>query len=281
MIGKAGLGNYVKGILNYCYYEKELSAKQLRDVTINDVRGELVYIQHLGIKIMPDSRLDLEYLAKQMLDNRDKNRNLDKYVWHQSFSFPDGEDPPNEKLTTLALEFAREFGFVENQLLVFRHTDTRHSHIHIVANRINYNGKNTADHFKNYARTGKFSRRMELELGLAMTADMRLNQKSMQQIDPQDTAVVKLKKMIDQTLAKVSSLDEFGKQMQLQGFKTYIGRGIAFFNTRNRMKVKGSDLGRSYSLQNLEKRIGVEVTNVLVLGRHRGKTKGKGQGLSM
>lgn len=281
MIGKVGLGNFAKGILNYCYYEKNLTAKQSKEVTIDDVRGELIYIQHLGIKTMQDGRLDLDYLARQMLDNRDKNRNLNKYVWHQSFSFPPGEDPPKEKLTSLAIEFAKEFGFAENQMLVFKHNDTKHKHIHIVANRINYNGKNTAGHFKNYARTGEFSRRMERELGLMITPEMSLNQKGRQQAETRDIAIVNLRKLVDQTLVKVSSLDEFGKQMQTHGFKTYIGRGLAFFNMQNRMKVKGSDLGKDYSLLNIEKRMGMEMSQAFVPVKRKKKSRRKRQGLSI
>lgn len=281
MIGKVGLGNFAKGILSYCYYEKELSAKQAKEMTLDDVRGELIYIQHLGISTLNDGRLDLDYLAKQMLDNRDKNRNLNKYVWHQSFSFPPGEDPPEEKLITLAQEFAKEFGFSENQMLVFRHNDTKHKHIHIVANRINYNGKNTADHFKNYARTGEFSRRMEIELGLTITPGMSLNQKVKQQTLTQDTAIISLRSLVDQVLSKASSFEEFGKQMQTRGFKTYIGRGIAFFNMQNRMKVKGSDLGKDYSLQNLEKRMGMEMPQALMPVKKKKKSRRKRLGLSI
>ncbi|MCF0062805.1 hypothetical protein MUK70_08480 [Dyadobacter chenwenxiniae] len=67
----------------------------------------------------------------------------------------------------------------------------------IVANRINYNGKNTADHFNNYAKTGNFCRRMELELGLTITAEMHLTQESKNQIQITDKSILKLKETID------------------------------------------------------------------------------------
>lgn len=88
MIGKAGLGNYAKGILEYCYYEKSpLSEKKLEKLTIEDVRGELVYIQNLGIDYKPDGRLNIDYMAKQFVHNRNNNKELNKFVWHQTFSF--------------------------------------------------------------------------------------------------------------------------------------------------------------------------------------------------
>ena len=259
MIGKAGLGNYAKGILEYCYYEKELSSKQEKSLTIDEVRGELIYVQHLGIKFLADRRLDLKYMASQFLDNMDKNRKLTKFMWHQSFSFPPDEKPANDKIINIATEFAREFGFDQNQMLVFKHTDTTHDHFHIVANRLDYNGKNTADHFNNYARTGKFCRRMELELGLTITREMRLTSENRQEKGLMDKAVIQLKNMIDQLLPSINSMAEMEDALKQQGYKTYIGRGIAFFNTKNRMKVKGSEIGREYSLANLEKRLGQQI----------------------
>jgi hypothetical protein len=69
--------------------------------------------------------------------------------------------------------------------------------------------------------------------------------------------------------------------MQTHGFKTYIGRGVAFFNMQNRMKVKGSDLGKDYSLQNLEKRMGMEMSQAFVPIKRKKKSRRKQQGLSI
>ena len=258
MIGKAGLGSYAKGILEYCYYEKELTVKQRKNLTPEDVRGELIYVQHLALETVPDGRYDLDYLARQFLDNMDKNRNLTKFIWHQSFSFPPSEKPSDKQITTIVTEFAKEFGFEQNQMLVFRHEDTANAHFHLVANRLNYNGKNTADHFNNYARTGKFCRRMELELGLNITPQMRIiSGKAEHELS--DQSKIKLKELLDRLLPSVHSLDELSEALKEQGYKTYPGRGIAFFNTKNRMKVKGSELGRQYSLANLQKRLGQQI----------------------
>jgi len=259
MIGKAGLGSYAKGILEYCYYEKELTVKQRKNLTPDDVRGELIYVQHLAVKTVADGRYDLDYLARQFLDNMDKNRNLTKFIWHQSFSFPPGEKPSDALITNIATEFAKEFGFAQNQMLIFRHKDTANAHFHLVANRLNYNGKNTADHFNNYARTGKFCRRMELELGLSITPQMHIINGHREEQKLSDQSKIKLKELIDGLLPSVHSLDELSEALKNQGYKTYPGRGIAFFNTKNRMKVKGSELGRQYSLANLQKRLGQQV----------------------
>ena len=257
MIGKVGLGRYAKGILAYCYYDKQLSTKQIKQLGTDDVRGELVYIQNLALQKLPDGRFDIDNLSRQFLDNMEKNRMLTKFIWHQSFSFPPGENPANDKITEIALQFAKDFGFEDNQMAVFLHTDKMHRHFHIVANRINYNGKNTADHFNNYARVGKFCRKMELELGLRITPEMHLTANNkQQQRQTADQALLKLKQAIDGILPNVSSMQELSAELQKQGVKTLVKRGVTFINTQNGMKVKGSDIGREYSLANLEKRLG-------------------------
>ena len=278
MIGKVGLGRYAKGILAYCYYDKQLTAKQIRQLGPDDVRGELVYIQNLALQKLSDGRFDINNLSKQFLDNMEKNRRLTKFIWHQSFSFPPGESPQNDKVIGIAVQFAKDFGFEDNQMAVFRHNDKAHDHFHIVANRINYNGKNTADHFNNYARIGKFCRKMELELGLQITPEMHLTAENKQQRQTEDQALLKLKAAIDQILPNVSGMQQLATELKGQGFKTLVQRGITFINTKNGMKVKGSQIGREYSLANLEKRLGLTLSNALTAPKEQNLTRPRRKG---
>lgn len=255
MIGKASLGSYVKGILEYCYYEKELTSKMKKELKPQDIRGELVYIQNLALKMHNDGRINLDYLTRQYLDNRLNNTRLHKYVWHQSFSFAPGERPDNEKIIEISTAFAEEFGFEQNQMVVFKHEDTEHLHFHIIANRINHNGKNTADHFNNYAKTGKFCRKMEREIGLIPTPEMKINQERPHGLQVKDKVHLKLKITLDSLLPQVSSVQQLKEKLLEEGYKTYLGRGISFFHKPSRVKMKGSDLGKKYSLAALEKTI--------------------------
>ncbi|WP_310588129.1 relaxase/mobilization nuclease domain-containing protein, partial [Dyadobacter frigoris] len=258
-IGNVNLGNYPKELLYYCYYDKLLTPEQRKQLGPEDVRGEILYIQNLSLEKLPDGRFNMDSLTRQFLGNWDKNRKLNKFVWHQSFSFPPGEKPTVEQIRELATAFAKDFGFENNQLIVFRHLDKPHEHIHVAANRINYNGKNTADHFNNYARTGKFCRKMELKLGLQITPEMYLTDPERKEQHRANKAIQTLKDLIDQRLPIVSSLQELKEKLNEQGYKTYLGRGIAFVNTKNGTKIKGSEIGRAYSMVHLEKRIGQQM----------------------
>lgn len=98
---------------------------------------------------------------------------------------------------------------------------------------------------------------MELELGLRITPEMHLTEGNKQQPrQTADQALLKLKQAIDNLLPNISSMQQLGTALQKQGVKTLVKRGVTFINIQNGMKVKGSDIGREYSLANLEKRLG-------------------------
>ena len=58
-------------------------------------------------------------------------------------------------------------------------------------------------------------------------------------------------------------MQELKEKLRQQNYQTYLGRGIAFVNTKNGTKIKGSEIGREYSLANLEKRLGQQVLKEL------------------
>lgn len=257
MIGKVTGGSNPIGLLNYCYYEKEkLSVAEKARLTPADVRGEIVYIQNLGINTMPDGRFDMDYFAKQFRDCADKNQNLKNYVWHQSFSFPKGEVPTKEQIQTISTSFAKDFGFSDNQLIVFQHNDTSHAHFHIVANRINFNGKTTANDGYSYLKTGTFCRKIEQELGLQTTPNMKALLPEQEREISSNTLAQSIRDKIDRNLLKHKTMEELRKSLEKEGLKMYQNRGVSFLDTKTAAKFKGSDLGREYSLMNIEKRLG-------------------------
>lgn len=257
MIGKVTGGSNPIGLLNYCYYEKEkLSVAEKARLTPSDVRGEIVYIQNLGINTMPDGRFDMDYLAKQFRDCADKNQNLRNYVWHQSFSFPKGEVPTKEQIQRISTTFAKDFGFSDNQLVVFQHNDTNHAHFHIVANRINFNGKTTANDGYSYLKTGTFCRKIEQELGLQTTPNMKALLPEKEREISSNTLAQSIRDKIDRNLLKHKTMEDLKKSLEKEGLKMYQNRGVSFLDTKTAAKFKGSDLGREYSLMNIEKRLG-------------------------
>jgi hypothetical protein len=61
---------------------------------------------------------------------------------------------------------------------------------------------------------------------------------------------------IDRNLLKYKTMEDLRIALQKEGLKMYQKRGVSFLDTKTAAKFKGSDLGREYSLMNIEKRLG-------------------------
>ena len=257
MIGKVSLGSYAKGILEYCYYDKVFNDDKEKQQEAQ-VRGEIVYIQNLALNMLPNGKYDIDYLTKQFVENINRNTNLSKPIWHQSFSFQEGEDISNDQIREITEVFCKDFGFENNQIITFRHNDTNHPHFHIVGNRIDSRGKNSADHFNNYKRTGLFCRKIEEELGLIIAPQMHILENDFskrKELISESKIADYMRERISLHIPNVSSINELCATLKKDGIKTKVGRGIAFTLKEKGVTFKGSQLGRDFSLQNLETQI--------------------------
>ncbi|QHT65378.1 relaxase/mobilization nuclease domain-containing protein [Rhodocytophaga rosea] len=247
MIGKLSMGAGAVGAISYCYYDKKATDGNGEKA----VRGELLYSNEVFITKLPNTHLHLQYLAAQYHQVAQLNTKTEKFIWHQTFNFPPGENVSNETMVKIACDFAREFGFEHNQYLVFRHRDKPHEHFHIIANRINANGQNTATDRKNYERIQLFCREMENKYGLQVT-------KSKQKSYAQSSSVQadKLRKLIDKHLPTCQTLSELSIALKKQDVIMYLGRGISFTDRNSGVTFKGSALSRHYSRSQIESRLG-------------------------
>ncbi len=255
-------GSSASGLLNYCMYEKEkLSIKEKEALKPFNVRGKLIFVQNLTLNILNDGRFDVDDLSDQMEKTASLNPKLKDYMWHQSFSFPVGENPDDDTLDGIIRDFVQEFGFEDNQVTAWQHSDKSHAHIHICANRINSIGKTSASDSNAFLRTGDFCRNMEKKYNLSATVNMKkLRQKDKlqeQQFSKSEMADI-IRAKIDMLIPSVSSIEELKKKLKIEGVKMYIGRGVAFVDMKSGAKYKGSDLGREYSLMKLTQRIQIE-----------------------
>lgn len=99
--------------------------------------------------------------------------NLQKYFYHTSINFPPSEDLTNETMIKIGRDYLQESGFTQHQYIMFRHHDADHPHLHILVNRIGYDGKVLSDS-NDFARCEKILR--ELEKKYNLTKVMSSNQ---------------------------------------------------------------------------------------------------------
>ena len=161
-------------------------------------------------------------------------------------------------------------GFDNNQFITYRHTDTEHEHIHIVANRVRYSGRVTSD--SNIKRRSReVLNDLEKKYGLTQTSEKANNKKALTQKEIEKTlrtgeTPIKLilQQNIDSAITNGNNIAEFIQILKVQGIypkfniSKSTGRvsGVSF--KYENIIYKGSSLGRKYSWNKIIKEIDYE-----------------------
>jgi len=255
MIGKISIGKYFGGCLRYCLEDKqELSHEQKlalskQDGLQHENRAEVLeYNMCFGNK---------KELVSQFNDVRTLRPNLSKPVMHISLSLDPEDLFTTEKLRQIGQDLAHEFGFEKNQYLTIYHKDTEHPHLHIVVNRVGFDGRCVSDS-NSYHKVAELCRKLELKRELKqvlsprkfLSQQQRLDHKQEERIDQRKE---QLKQNIRDCLLNANSFNDFIRKMEQRQVQVYKSRGISFTDNK-KMQVKGSELG--YSLSTIEKILG-------------------------
>lgn len=142
MIAKAIKGKGFRGALEY-----DLKKEQGRIIDTNmDGRGP-------------------RELAAEFGEIRKLRPNLGKAVLHVSLAASPGEHLTDAQWVKIGQYYINGMDLNKNQYVMSRHTDTEHEHIHMVVNRIQFDGKVTSDSH-DYRRQEFLMRALERDLGL-------------------------------------------------------------------------------------------------------------------
>lgn len=243
MIGKAITGKGFAGCIRYCLEDKKMKVD--KDQSLMQNRAEvLLFNKCFG---------DKKELVQQFNEVRKLNPKQSKPVFHFTLSMAPGEQLTRTQLIHIARDCAEDFGFVDNQFLAVEHKDTQHQHIHIVANRIGYEGQTNVPDSNSYKRMAHFCRKMEQKYQLQQVlSPRRFLLKEQQQLPRNDQRKEQLKTQLKQILQSSKTLESFMQKAKELNIETIKGRGIAFVDQKG-VKVKGSDMG--LSLQIIHKQI--------------------------
>ena len=248
MIGNMTVGQSFSGCIGYCLEDKiNLTEEQKIELSINENlqhkdRAEVIYYNNcFG---------DAKELASQFNEVRKLSARVEKPVIHISLRLAPGESLSKDQLVEIAQACAAEFKFDKNQYVCALHKDTREQHIHIVANRVGYDGK-AVNLANNYRRMANFCRQMEKQYNLREVLNPRKFLSKEQRLIPrQDMRKERLKKDIRDTLQHVTTYQEFERKMKSLGYSVLKGRGISFIDDK-KVKIKGSEVG--FSLSTIER----------------------------
>lgn len=126
MVGKISTGNFFCGAVEYAR-DKNKSVK-------------------IDSNMMSESSKDL---TKEFLLCANLNTRVKKKVKHFviSFSAEDGKKLNPEILRNITQEYLQKMDFKNNQYVAYLHNDTDKKHLHIIANRVDFDGKIVKDSF--------------------------------------------------------------------------------------------------------------------------------------
>jgi hypothetical protein len=206
-------------------------------------------------------------LAAEFGEIRKLRPNLGKAVLHVSLSALPGEKLTDAQWRDIASAYLVGMGLEKNQYLVTRHTDTEHEHIHILANRIRFDGSVTSDSL-DYKRQEVLMRKIELQYGLervapSLEAERRAPTKG--EIENhlrtgRESTRQRLQQACDVAVVGCSSFSDYVARLERRTVEvvaiTQIG-GAKLSGLMYRLDgvlMKGSDLGKGYSPVGLVKR---------------------------
>jgi hypothetical protein len=252
MIGKIVIGKDFYGVL--AYNEKKVEE---------------------GIGYVIDSNIE-HSTAVNMTDEfnlvRQLRPGLGKAVFHVSLNLPYSDTLNDKEFASFGCDYLMKMGFDNNQFIMYRHTDTEHEHIHIIANRVRYSGRVTSDsNIKKKSREvlNNLEEKYRLTQVLGKTKTTKsLTQKEIEKTLRTGAAPKKLilQDKIWAIISTATNTAEFIKLLKAQNISPKFnvskttGRvsGISF----NYVDViyKGSSLGKRFSWNSIVKHIDYEQT---------------------
>jgi hypothetical protein len=245
-------------------------------------RGALNYdFDHDGGRIVGGNMggTDPRSLAAEFAITRKLRPDIERPVWRNSLSLPNGEKLPQEKWAEIASAYIEAMGFnsENNQFCVVLHDKRGQQHIHVTASRIGLDGSVFLGRNENLISTKVISK-LEKRFGLVETKTAQINpatglpstksdKKKMRKGELEKAintgfkpARLIIQEALDDVLSNATTETELSERLQEMGItmsvKTDQGEkvvGITF--ETDGVKFGGSKLGDSYRYQALAKKL--------------------------
>ncbi|CAN5483268.1 hypothetical protein BH09BAC6_BH09BAC6_01850 [soil metagenome] len=224
-------------------------------IEYNVLKKEAAILYADGVRIDKTAHIIADFNMQRKM-----NPGLGQAVGHISLSWsPEDKDKLNdEKMVSIAKEYLQRMKIQDTQLLIVKHKDRAHPHIHIVYNRVNNEGKTIPDSFQ-HLKNIKISKELTLKHGMHIgQGKEKVNR---QQLKGIDKVKYELYDTIKAVSLKVTSMAELKQELLKQGigmqFKYKSGtlekQGLSF--SKGDYKFKGSEIDRSLSYGRLSKQI--------------------------
>lgn len=234
MMAKIVQGNNFAAAVNYLFNRKEaavLTTKGIRDYD----KESMIRSFEIQAKLNPIARP----VAHISLD----------------FSAQDKEKLTDRKMVEIAFEYIKAMGYDNTQLLMVRHSDREHPHVHLILNRIDFNGKRISDRNERI-RSTKICRELTLKHDLYLSSGKE-NVKRHRLREP-DATKYRIYDALVKHVPQSHSWAELTKKLKKEGievgFKTKGAtetiEGVRF--TMNDFTFNGSKVDRQFSYSKID-----------------------------
>jgi hypothetical protein len=243
MIAKAVKGKGFRGALEY-----DLGKEQGRVIDTN-MEGR-----------------DPRELAAEFGEIRKLRPGLSKAVLHVSLSAAPGERLTDEQWRAIGQRYLQGMDLNQNQYVITRHNDTEHEHVHLLANRIRFDGAVTSDSH-DYRRQEALMREIERDFHLQQvlpSKDVERRAATKGEIEHglrtgEPSTRQQLQQLCDGAAAGCRNFTEYAERLEAAGVDllpvTQLdGTKLSGLSYRlDGVTMKGSDLGKRYSPAGLAK----------------------------
>ena len=214
-----------------------------------------------------DVRLDDNTsIARSMQGQADDKpgRKLKNPVYHISLDFAHEDAPKltDALMVEIAREYMRRMGIVNTQYIVSRHTDREHQHLHIVANRVDNDGKTVSDS-NDDVRNVKVCKALTREYGLHFSKG-KMNVKR-DRLRGKDKVKYQIYDAIKAALPHCNCWSDLCDRLAKQGiganfkYNRNEGKIIGVSFTKDEISFSGSRIDRSMSFYKLDRLFGSRI----------------------
>lgn len=193
-----------------------------------------------------------------------------KPVWHTSLSWKPGESPSKEQMIEAANRYCEKMGAnpEDHQIVVFKHHDRPHRHIHVYMNRLPIGGGKALETSHNYARNVRVCKEISQELGFGFIEKIekgKLRHVAEHQIEAQKVVNFSIREALKQRCKTSAELERYLNAKGIQcKFTEEDGKLKYSSYNYNETSIKGQDVGFSSKL--LQKRLLENQAHKKVLG---------------
>ena len=159
-----------------------------------------------------------------------------KPVFHASLSFAkaDKDKLDDEKMVRLAKEYMDKMGYGKQPMVIYRHYDTEHPHVHVLTTRVDVETRRKIkDHFEG-RKSKKITDQMEIKYGLTVSDKKKIAEKDI---------VTDVRNALEKT--KPESVEFLNKALQKSGSSARVqvaGKGLVYY----KIDGKGKRKSKSY-----------------------------------